>query len=86
VGLTSQLLYLFEEPVQRGFFCDDESIRYPRPASQTVSDVAVALVAVGVPVFVVRERSIKISSPAIYFLALSASQSIMAKTLKDAGV
>jgi hypothetical protein len=56
VGLTSLLLNLFHEPVQRGFFCDDESIRYPVPASQTVSDVTVALVAVGVPVFVVREE------------------------------
>lgn len=53
LGLASLLLYLFDEPVRRGFFCDDESIRYPVPTSQTVSDEAVALVAVGVPIIVV---------------------------------
>jgi phosphatidate phosphatase len=63
VGLASLLLYLFAEPVQRGFFCDDESIRYPLPASQTVNDVTVALVAVGVPVFVVREEVSKCLHP-----------------------
>jgi hypothetical protein len=68
VGLTSLLLYLFDEPLQRGFFCDDESIRYPLPASQTVSDVAVALVAVGVPVFVVREEVSKYLHPRYNFL------------------
>jgi len=68
VGLTSLLLYLFDEPVQRGFFCDDESIRYPLPASQTVSDVAVALVAVGVPVFVVRKEVSKYLHPRYNFL------------------
>jgi hypothetical protein len=63
VGLASLLLYLFDEPVRRGFFCDDESIRYPVPTSQTVSDEAVALVAVGVPIIVVREEVSKYLHP-----------------------
>jgi hypothetical protein len=48
------LLYVFDQPVHRGFFCDDDSIRYPVPTYQTVSDVTVGVVAVGVPIIVVR--------------------------------
>jgi hypothetical protein len=48
------LLYVFDQPVHRGFFCDDDSIRYPVPPYQTVSDVTVGVVAVGLPIIVVR--------------------------------
>lgn len=51
------LLYVFDQPVHRGFFCDDESIRYPVPKYQTVSDITVGVVAVGVPIIVVRAIS-----------------------------
>jgi phosphatidate phosphatase len=63
VGLTSLLLYLLAEPFHRGFFCDDESIRYPLPESETISDLVAALVALGVPVFVVREAVSKYLHP-----------------------
>lgn len=81
MGLVSVLVYLFDEPVQRGFFCGDESIRYPVPESQTVGDLTVALVAVGVPIFVVREETTGIS-----LLSLSISQYIVARTVKNEGV
>jgi hypothetical protein len=48
------LLYVVDQPIHRGFFCDDDSIRYPVPMYQTVSDITVGVVAVGVPIIVVR--------------------------------
>jgi hypothetical protein len=55
VSLVLLLLsYVFDQPVHRGFFCDDDSIRYPVPTFQTVSDITVGVVAVGVPIIVVR--------------------------------
>ena len=87
VGLASLLLYLFDEPVRRGFFCDDESIRYPVPSSQTVSDEAVALVAVGVPIIVVREEVSKYLHPGYdCFFCQYHHTRIVAKTVKNEGV
>ncbi|XP_069681610.1 putative phosphatidate phosphatase [Periplaneta americana] len=53
LGIFSLVLYLFDNPFERGFFCDDESIRYPLPSRQTVSDVVVGVVGVGLPVLVI---------------------------------
>jgi hypothetical protein len=56
VGVSTLLLYIFDHPVHRGFFCDDDSIRYPVPAYQTVSDLLVAVMALGVPILMVRRQ------------------------------
>jgi hypothetical protein len=48
------LVYLIDQPVHRGFFCDDDSIRYPVPTYQTVSDITIGVVALGVPIIMVR--------------------------------
>ncbi|PSN49341.1 putative phosphatidate phosphatase [Blattella germanica] len=53
VGLLFLVIYLFVPPFHRGFFCDDESIRYPVPITQTVSDAAVAIVSTCVPIVVI---------------------------------
>ena len=53
VGTFTLVLYLVVPPFHRGFYCDDESIRYPVPNTQTVSELTVALVSVCVPVFAI---------------------------------
>jgi hypothetical protein len=56
VGVSSLLLYLFDQPVHRGFFCDDDSICYPVPAYQTVSNAVVIIMALGMPILMVRRQ------------------------------
>ncbi|XP_021938562.1 hillarin isoform X2 [Zootermopsis nevadensis] len=53
LGVFALLLYILDQPFHRGFFCDDDSIRYPVPAYQTVSGLLVGIVGLGVPVLVV---------------------------------
>uniref|UniRef100_A0A0N4ZP60 AcidPPc domain-containing protein n=1 Tax=Parastrongyloides trichosuri TaxID=131310 RepID=A0A0N4ZP60_PARTI len=41
-GLSLLFIHLFAQPFQRGFYCDDESIRYPyKPDTVTVPAIAV---------------------------------------------
>ncbi|XP_049815638.1 putative phosphatidate phosphatase [Schistocerca nitens] len=51
-GLAVLFIFLFGKPFRRGFFCDDESIRHPVKAD-TVPSLALALVALGLPLLVV---------------------------------
>ncbi|CAH0382817.1 unnamed protein product [Bemisia tabaci] len=51
VGFPILLFYLFGDPYKRGFFCSDESIRYPYHGS-TVSNVALYIVGMGLPIIV----------------------------------
>ncbi|KAL1130389.1 hypothetical protein AAG570_013327, partial [Ranatra chinensis] len=53
VGLPILILFLFGEPYKRGFFCDDESIKYPYKDS-TVSNTVLYIVGLGVTVLIVR--------------------------------
>ena len=53
VGLINALLGLVIPPYRRGFFCSDESIKYPLAEVETLPTWAVILVSVIVPVFVV---------------------------------
>lgn len=46
------ILRVFAEPYHRGFFCDDETIRYPNLPS-TISTVALILVGVIVPLSII---------------------------------
>ncbi|XP_047117409.1 putative phosphatidate phosphatase [Schistocerca piceifrons] len=50
-GLAVLFIFLFGKPFRRGFFCDDESIRHPVKAD-TVPSLALALVALGLPLLV----------------------------------
>ncbi|XP_014249883.1 putative phosphatidate phosphatase isoform X3 [Cimex lectularius] len=51
VGVPSLYLHLFAQPYQRGFFCDDMSIRYPFKQS-TVSTVVLYFIGLGLPIIV----------------------------------
>lgn len=53
VGLINALLGLVIPPYRRGFFCDDDSIKYPFTANESLPNWAVILVSVVVPVTVV---------------------------------
>lgn len=53
VGLINALLGLVIPPYRRGFFCDDDSIKYPFTSSESLPNWAVILVSVVVPVTVV---------------------------------
>lgn len=53
VGLINALLGLVIPPYRRGFFCDDDRIKYPFTSSESLPNWAVILVAVVVPVIVV---------------------------------
>lgn len=52
VGLSVFMFYLYGSPYERGFFCGDESIRYPFKES-TVSSFFLHLVGLGLPTLVV---------------------------------
>ena len=49
VWLPSLLLYVLAEPFQRGFYCDDTSIRYPYKDS-TVNDAELIGFSIGLPI------------------------------------
>ncbi|CAB0012180.1 unnamed protein product [Nesidiocoris tenuis] len=51
VALPILIFRLFVTPVKRGFFCDDESIRYPFKES-TVPNIALYVVGLGLPLIV----------------------------------
>lgn len=53
VGLINALLGLVIPPYRRGFFCDDDSIKYPFTSSESLPNWAVILVSVVVPVTVI---------------------------------
>ncbi|KAJ9577669.1 hypothetical protein L9F63_005749, partial [Diploptera punctata] len=53
LGIVTLILFLVVPPFHRGFYCDDESIRYPVPETETVNVVTLALVSVGVPVIAI---------------------------------
>ena len=53
VGLVNALLGLVIPPYRRGFFCDDDSIKYPLTTRETLPTWAVILASVVLPVFVV---------------------------------
>ncbi|KAL9950509.1 hypothetical protein ACROYT_G043018 [Oculina patagonica] len=50
VGLVSALLGLVIPPFRRGFFCDDDSIKYPYTTKETLPTWALLLVSVILPV------------------------------------
>lgn len=52
VGFPVLMFYLFGTPYQRGFFCSDESIRYPFKES-TVSSAVLHMVGLGLPTLTV---------------------------------
>ena len=45
VGIIDVVLFTSVQPFKRGFFCDDESIKYPRLGKETVSDTVLVLIA-----------------------------------------
>uniref|UniRef100_A0A0N5B3L4 AcidPPc domain-containing protein n=1 Tax=Strongyloides papillosus TaxID=174720 RepID=A0A0N5B3L4_STREA len=45
-------IHLFAQPFQRGFYCDDESIRYPYK-SDTVTIPAIAVIGILIPTFII---------------------------------
>lgn len=51
-GIPVLMFYLFGSPYQRGFFCADESIRYPFKES-TVTSFVLYTVGLGLPTLVV---------------------------------
>uniref|UniRef100_A0A0K0EQ19 AcidPPc domain-containing protein n=1 Tax=Strongyloides stercoralis TaxID=6248 RepID=A0A0K0EQ19_STRER len=51
-SLPLLIIHLFAQPFQRGFFCDDESIRYPYKPD-TVSIPALAVVGILLPTFII---------------------------------
>lgn len=53
VGLVNALLGLVIPPYRRGFFCNDDSIKYPLSPQETLPTWAVIVVSVVLPVFVV---------------------------------
>ena len=53
VGIFTLVLYVVVPPFHRGFYCDDESIRYPVPETQTVNELTVAFVSVCVPIAII---------------------------------
>ena len=53
VGLASALLGLVIPPYRRGFFCNDESIKYPYITNETFPTWALLLVSVVLPVVTV---------------------------------
>ena len=56
VGLLNALFGFVISPFRRGFFCDDDSIRYPFVAKETVPIWAVGVVAFACPVVVVGSK------------------------------
>jgi len=52
VGFVVLFLEVFGLPTRRGFYCDDDSIKYPYRGN-TVSEVLIVLGAILFPVFVV---------------------------------
>ncbi|XP_035212310.1 putative phosphatidate phosphatase isoform X2 [Stegodyphus dumicola] len=52
VGIPILLFHLHGQPIQRGFFCDDDSIRYPFKES-TISNKVLYIVGIFVPVIVI---------------------------------
>lgn len=57
VGFPVLFFYLFGSPYQRGFFCNDESIRYPFKES-TVSSSVLYTVGLGLPTITVSNASL----------------------------
>ena len=53
VGLANALLGLVIPPFRRGFFCNDDSIKYPYKTKETFPTWAVLLVSVILPVVTV---------------------------------
>lgn len=53
------MFYMFGSPYQRGFFCSDESIRYPFKES-TVTSSILYTVGLGLPTLVVSNKLIAI--------------------------
>lgn len=53
VGLVNALLGLVIPPYRRGFFCNDDSIKYPYTSEESLPTWAVIVVSVVVPVIVV---------------------------------
>lgn len=52
VGLPFFILYIFGDPYRRGFYCDDDSIRYPFKES-TVPSTALFIVCIGLSIILV---------------------------------
>ncbi|KAG8244014.1 hypothetical protein J6590_031014 [Homalodisca vitripennis] len=52
VGLVVLLTAIFGHPYQRGFFCDDDSIRYPL-VSETITTPQVAIASFVIPIPIV---------------------------------
>jgi phosphatidate phosphatase len=53
VGFPILLFFLFGQPFERGFYCDDESLRYPYKDS-TISSAVLYVVGIFIPVLSVR--------------------------------
>ncbi|XP_074595066.1 phospholipid phosphatase 1-like isoform X2 [Brevipalpus obovatus] len=52
VGLPFFILYIFGDPYRRGFYCDDDSIRYPFKDS-TVPSTALFIVCIGLSIILI---------------------------------
>ncbi|KOB63453.1 putative phosphatidate phosphatase, partial [Operophtera brumata] len=50
LGFLILVFYLWGSPYERGFFCDDESLKHPYKDS-TVTNVMLYIVGLGLPVF-----------------------------------
>lgn len=55
VGLVNALLGLVIPPFKRGFFCDDESIKYPHTSEETLPTWVLLLISVILPVVTVSD-------------------------------
>jgi len=58
------------DPVERGFFCDDTSIRYPYDPHEKISDKAFLLGCVSLPMGVVSHRIPLINANKCFHLCL----------------
>lgn len=69
VGIPILIFFLYGKPYQRGFYCYDESIKYPFKES-TVTNTMLYIVGLFLPITVVSVNSANGSKP-IYFHQLT---------------
>ena len=62
VAFPILLFYLFGKPFERGFYCDDESLRYPFKES-TITSTMLYIIGLGFPIATVRDSSAPAVNP-----------------------
>ncbi|CAH2089791.1 unnamed protein product [Euphydryas editha] len=57
IGFLILVFYLWGTPYERGFFCDDESLKHPYKES-TVTNLMLYIVGIGLPVLSILNKSL----------------------------